>query len=331
MGSEMCIRDRDCDIVINYDLHWNPVRLIQRFGRIDRIGSEHEVIWGLNFLPETELEKTLGIKKVLQRRIQEIHDTIGEDSAILDESERLNPDAMYAIYMPKDNQMSLFPEDDEFVDLNEAEELLRTLATNNPEEFERIVNLRDGIRSGLRAPNKGMFVFCEQGNFQQLILTDSQGKVQTRDVSRVLGTIKAGEKEKPPEKLPSGYNQQLMKIKHQFAEEAKHRQSQMEYSTSMTPSQRYILRELRALFSSTEDENTKAQINLFEKAFRLYPTQAVRKELNLIRRNGITGENLLRQLQEIYFRHRIEDRLSHTERSISKEDIPRIICSEALL
>lgn len=139
------------------------------------------------------------------------------------------------------------------------------------------------------------------------------------------------EKEKPPEKLPPGYNQKLMRIKQQFAEEAKHRQSQMEYSTSVTSSQRYILRELLSLFSLTEDENTKAQINLFEKAFRLYPTQAVRKELNLIRRNGITGENLLRQLQEIYFRHRIEDRLSHTERSISKEDIPRIICSEALL
>ena len=42
---------QDCDKVINYDLHWNPVRLIQRLGRIDRIGSEHEKIYALNFLP----------------------------------------------------------------------------------------------------------------------------------------------------------------------------------------------------------------------------------------------------------------------------------------
>jgi len=42
---------QDCDNIINYDLHWNPVRLIQRFGRIDRIGSEHDVVYGYNFLP----------------------------------------------------------------------------------------------------------------------------------------------------------------------------------------------------------------------------------------------------------------------------------------
>ncbi|MCD6394977.1 MAG: helicase [Planctomycetes bacterium] len=321
---------QDCDIVLNYELHWNPVRLIQRFGRIDRIGSEHELIWGLSFLPETELEKTLGIKRILQRRIQEIHDTIGEDSAILDDSERLNPDAMYAIYAPKDNQMSLFPEDDEFVDLNEAEELLRTMASDNPEEFERIVNLRDGIRSSFHNANKGMYVFCEQGNFQQLLLTDSDGKVASRDISRILGVIKADEEIHAPTKLPSKYNHNLMKIKDVFTEEAKHRQSQMEFSTSLTQSQRYILRELRLFFATTDDDNIKAQINLFEKAFRLYPTQAVRKELNLIRRNGLTGQNLLRQLQEIYFRHRMEDRL-HDDRQVSKENIPRVICSEALI
>ena len=58
---------QDCDIVINYDLHWNPVRLIQRFGRIDRIGSEHAVIWGFNFLPELGIERNLDLTEVLRR------------------------------------------------------------------------------------------------------------------------------------------------------------------------------------------------------------------------------------------------------------------------
>ena len=71
---------QDCSQVINYDLHWNPVRLIQRFGRIDRIGSEHDEVFAYNFLPETELEQQLGLREKLHRRIQEIHDTIGEDA-----------------------------------------------------------------------------------------------------------------------------------------------------------------------------------------------------------------------------------------------------------
>ena len=69
---------QDGNTIINYDLHWNPVRLIQRFGRIDRIGSEHDVIYGFNFLPETGIERNLGLREILRSRIQEIHDTIGE-------------------------------------------------------------------------------------------------------------------------------------------------------------------------------------------------------------------------------------------------------------
>src|SRR5690606_20553528 len=100
---------QDCDKIINYDLHWNPVRLIQRFGRIDRIGSEHGVIYGYNFLPETGLDEHLGLRDKLSRRIQEIHDTIGEDDRILDENERLNETAMYAIY--EGGNISAYEED----------------------------------------------------------------------------------------------------------------------------------------------------------------------------------------------------------------------------
>src|SRR5205085_6749368 len=147
--------------IINYDLHWNPVRLIQRFGRIDRIGSEHDVVYGFNFLPEIGIDRNLGLKQKLHNRIQEIHDTIGEDSAILDLTEQLNEEAMYAIYEKKGGQLSLFEDEDEFLDLNEAEEILRQLQRENPEEFERISNLRDGIRAARPSTTKGLYVFCE--------------------------------------------------------------------------------------------------------------------------------------------------------------------------
>jgi superfamily II DNA/RNA helicase len=316
---------QDCDIVLNYDLHWNPVRMIQRIGRIDRIGSEHDVIWALNFLPELELERNLHIHQVLQRRIQEIHDTIGEDAKILDESERINTEAMYAIYEIKGKQLLLFDEEEDIIDLNEAEEFLRNLAKTNPDEFERITKLRDGIRSGLSSTNKGMFVFCQQGEFQQLILTNSEGDIKSRDISEILSAIKAGEDESPPSKLPKAYNSKLMKLKEVFTQEAKHRQSQMKYSVYLTQGQRYVLRELRALFERTDDEDVKAQINLLEEAFRMTPTQAVKKELNLIRRNGVVGKTLLKNLSDIYFQHRLEDRVNALESARKKEDIPRIV------
>src|SRR5437867_13409152 len=154
---------QDCDKIINYDLHCNPVRLIQRFGRIDRIGSDHDVVYGFTFLPETGLDRNLGLKQKLQNRIQEIHDTIGEDSEILDRTEKLNEEAMYAIYEQKHGgQLSLFEdEEDELLDLNEAEEILRQLRKENPAEYERIADLRDGIRAAKTSAIKGQFVFCE--------------------------------------------------------------------------------------------------------------------------------------------------------------------------
>ncbi|MEH2246444.1 helicase-related protein [Nostoc sp.] len=114
---------QDGDLIINYDLHWNPVKLIQRFGRIDRIGSDKDVIYGYNFLPELGIERNLGLKQNLKNRIQEIHDSIGEDAAILDLTEQLNEEAMYAIYEQQSKQLSFFDmeEEEDLLDLNEAE------------------------------------------------------------------------------------------------------------------------------------------------------------------------------------------------------------------
>jgi len=76
-------------IVINYDLHWNPVRMIQRAGRIDRIGSPYDKIFIYNFYPEKELESLLELVKILQGKIEMINETIGLDASVLGET--INP------------------------------------------------------------------------------------------------------------------------------------------------------------------------------------------------------------------------------------------------
>jgi hypothetical protein len=60
---------QDCDTVINYDIHWNPVRIIQRFGRIDRIGSANERIQLINFWPNLELEEYINLEQRVSGRI----------------------------------------------------------------------------------------------------------------------------------------------------------------------------------------------------------------------------------------------------------------------
>ena len=60
---------QDCDLLVNYDIHWNPVRIIQRFGRIDRIGSLNEVIYLINFWPTEDLDQYVNLKNRVEARM----------------------------------------------------------------------------------------------------------------------------------------------------------------------------------------------------------------------------------------------------------------------
>jgi len=60
---------QDCDYVINYDIHWNPVRIIQRFGRIDRIGSTNESIQLVNYWPDITLDEYINLKERVENRM----------------------------------------------------------------------------------------------------------------------------------------------------------------------------------------------------------------------------------------------------------------------
>lgn len=60
---------QDCDYLINYDIHWNPVRIIQRFGRIDRIGSPNEVIQLVNYWPDISLDEYINLKERVENRM----------------------------------------------------------------------------------------------------------------------------------------------------------------------------------------------------------------------------------------------------------------------
>jgi ERCC4-related helicase len=74
---------QDCDFMINYDIHWNPVRIIQRFGRIDRIGSVNESIRLVNFWPTNDLEKYINLKSRVESRMALVDISATADDNIL--------------------------------------------------------------------------------------------------------------------------------------------------------------------------------------------------------------------------------------------------------
>lgn len=74
---------QDCDYLINYDIHWNPVRIIQRFGRIDRIGSKNDCIQLVNFWPDMDLDEYINLKAKVETRMKiSVMTSTGDDDLI---------------------------------------------------------------------------------------------------------------------------------------------------------------------------------------------------------------------------------------------------------
>ena len=147
-------------VVINYDLHWNPVRMIQRAGRIDRIGSPFDEIFIYNFYPEKELESLLELVKILEGKIELINETIGLDASVL--GERINPKVFGII---RDLQRDEKTKEKLLKELEEEQfgggelfwQPLKDFGLERLKEF--CESLPHGIQSGLLKRFRGLFFY----------------------------------------------------------------------------------------------------------------------------------------------------------------------------
>ena len=79
---------QDCDYCVNYDIHWNPVRIIQRFGRVDRIGSRNAVIQLVNFWPDMDLDEYINLKGRVETRMKiSVMTSTGDDNPLTPEEQ----------------------------------------------------------------------------------------------------------------------------------------------------------------------------------------------------------------------------------------------------
>lgn len=153
---------QDCAYLINYDLHWNPTRMIQRAGRIDRIGTEFNTLFVHNFFPDAGLERLLGLVQALEDKIKQIDETVGLDASILGEA--INPKVFNTLKRIEQQDETVIDEEEAEAELVSDEGLVRHLA-----EFikvsgaEMLRDLPDGIHSGLhKAGYRGVFLYYQQ-------------------------------------------------------------------------------------------------------------------------------------------------------------------------
>lgn len=152
---------QDCGYLVNYDLHWNPTRMVQRAGRIDRIGTDFDILWIYNMFPDKGLERLLGLVESLSLKIADIDRAGFLDASVLGET--VHPRNFNTIRRIKEEDGSVIEEEEQFTELASNEFLLQQLrSVVEAGGQEMLESLPDGIHSGLAKEGaKGVFFYFQ--------------------------------------------------------------------------------------------------------------------------------------------------------------------------
>ena len=292
---------QDCGNLINYDLHWNPVRMIQRNGRINRLGSAYESVFIYNMHPETVLDSYLKLVKRLERKIDAIKFTIGTDQSVLGEEE--NPiefldgfeedeslKEVLEMYKDPDGSsvMDKFDDDDQLLSEDEfVIELRRFLATASDEQIKRVKGIPLGKWGHLPGDTKMVerrilsltetsgYVEATGKDFTSHFFIEADAEsgymVDAVDIIEALGYIKC-DKSKVKSKADNfEYNRNLVKklVEAASKEEAKDGQS----AVRLTPTKIKVLDNLAlalpglSLALALKNISTKQQLRKTEQLF----------------------------------------------------------------
>lgn len=168
---------QDCDYLINYDIHWNPVRIIQRFGRVDRIGSKNKDIQLVNFWPNIELDEYINLKGRVENRMVMVDvSATGEENIIVNNDKVMN-DLEY-----RKNQLEKLK--DQVIDLEDVSDAISiTDLTFNDFKIELMEYMKKHRKELDNAPF-GIYSIVPAGEFEPgviFLLRQIKGVKESKD------------------------------------------------------------------------------------------------------------------------------------------------------
>ncbi|MEA2554242.1 MAG: hypothetical protein QOJ65_2418, partial [Fimbriimonadaceae bacterium] len=179
---------QDAHVVVNYDLPWAIIRLIQRAGRVDRIGQDNLSVYCYSFLPQQGVERIIRLRTRLVQRLQASGEVLGTDEQFLDETVNMDRDLrrLYA------EDPDLLKDKDAEVDL--ASEAMRIWENASEEDREAALNLQTNsyatkvnVDSGDNTRESGALVFARYGPSRFAVSrVGKDGTVLTESLSEVL-------------------------------------------------------------------------------------------------------------------------------------------------
>jgi len=174
------------NIVINYDLPWNPTRVIQRVGRVNRVGSIFQNILIFNFFPSAQGGEILNQEENITSKIQAIHDCLGNDAKYLTENEETETYYLLGGKSGKDifntiNSKETYDKDEIIDTRQKYVNYIRNIRDTDENLFNKIIQLPKKIRSSKKNKSEeGVITFFRKGRFKEFVVSDDQSKETKR-------------------------------------------------------------------------------------------------------------------------------------------------------
>jgi len=284
-------------LLINYDIPWNPVRVIQRLGRINRIGKKvFDEVYIANFFPTEKGAELIRSREIASQKMFMIHNVLGEDSKIFDINEEPTPSELYRRIQQNPDEL----ESESFYTkvLNEYEEIKR----NHPEVIERTENCPPRVKVAKRFDRNELFVFIRKDRkfYIQIIDYENNAEPQIAVLEDIIDRIRCEKEEKPLE-LSSDFWEMYEKAKE--IKEEKINQSEQSLERKAFNNIKTLLKSkelesfkdfLRALQEDIEEYGTLPEYTL-RKIASIKPERAV-EELKKLKDD--LGEDYLQKLKE---------------------------------
>jgi len=320
---------QDCSIVVNYDLPWALIRLVQRVGRVDRIGQKSENIRCYSFLPAEGLEKIIRLRSRVKQRLVESGEVLGSDEQFFEDD--LNNQALKDLYTEKSGILD--GEFDTEVDLaSYAYQIWHNATKNDTALAKKVAELPDVVYSSRehKPTNKepeGVLVYMKtaEGN-DSLAWMNKKGESVTQSQLAVLRAAECAPDTPPIPRHERHHELVSQGVQHIVQQEKAvggqlGRPSGARYRTYDRLKRYYDeLKEQQPLLAA-RDDLVKAIDDVYKYPLRQSATDILNRQM----RAGVSDEDLA----ELVISLRNDDRLSLREDDVERQE-PRIICSIGL-